>query len=49
MTRPSLRERLAWWRWAFRGLGTGLTELPTRAPKIHAYIEERIRQLEEGT
>ena len=29
------------------GLGTGLAELPTRAPRIHAYIEERIRQLEQ--
>lgn len=29
------------------GLGTGLAELPTRAPKIHAYIEDRIRELEE--
>lgn len=29
------------------GLGTGLAELPTRAPRIHAYIEGRIRQLEE--
>jgi len=29
------------------GLGTGLAELPTRAPRIHAYIEGRIRQLQE--
>lgn len=29
------------------GLGTGLAELPKRAPRIHAYIEERIRQLQE--
>ncbi len=29
------------------GLGTGLAELPTRAPRIHAYIEDRIRQLQE--
>ena len=25
------------------GLGTGLSELPTRAPRIFAYLEERIR------
>lgn len=29
------------------GLGTGLAELPTRAPRIHAYIEGRIAQLRE--
>ena len=29
------------------GLGTGLSELPTRAPRIHAYIEAWIRGLEE--
>ncbi len=29
------------------GLGTGLAELPARAPRIHAYIEGRIRQLQE--
>lgn len=28
------------------GLGTGLAELPTRAPAIHAYIESRIRGME---
>jgi hypothetical protein len=28
------------------GLGTGLAELPKRAPSIHALIEERIRELE---
>ena len=28
------------------GLGTGLAELPTRAPKIHAYIEQHIARLE---
>jgi hypothetical protein len=27
------------------GLGTGLADLPTRAPKIHAYIESRIQAL----
>lgn len=27
------------------GLGTGLAELPARAPLIHAYIEERIAYL----
>jgi hypothetical protein len=27
------------------GIGTGLAELPQRAPKIHAYIEGRIRAL----
>lgn len=29
------------------GIGGGLAELPTRAPKIYAYIEERILGLEE--
>lgn len=29
------------------GLGTGLADLPRRAPRIHAYIEGRIRQLQE--
>lgn len=28
------------------GLGTGLAELPRRAPKIHAYIEKWIERLE---
>jgi len=32
--------------WPADGIGTGLAELPTRAPKIHAYIEERLRRLE---
>jgi nucleoid DNA-binding protein len=27
------------------GLGTGLAELPQRAPKIHAYIESKINQV----
>jgi hypothetical protein len=27
------------------GLGTGLAELPTRAPKIFAFIENRIAML----
>ena len=30
------------------GLGTGLAELPQRAPKIHAYIEGRIARLQES-
>jgi len=28
------------------GVGTGLAELPTRAPAIHAYITDRIAQLD---
>lgn len=32
--------------WPADGIGTGLAELPTRAPKIHAYIEERLKRLE---
>ena len=32
--------------WPADGIGTGLAELPTRAPKIHAYIKERLRRLE---
>jgi len=28
------------------GLGTGLAELPTRAPVIHAFIEQQMKQLE---
>lgn len=28
------------------GLGTGLAELPKRAPKIHAYIQDSIAKLE---
>jgi hypothetical protein len=31
----------------FDGLGTGLSELPTRAPKIDTYIKEAIRNLKE--
>jgi len=27
------------------GLGTGLSELPTRAPRIHAYLEARLQKL----
>lgn len=27
------------------GLGTGLSELPTRAPKLHAYLSERLAAL----
>lgn len=27
------------------GLGTGLAELPTRAPRIHRYIEDRVGRL----
>lgn len=27
------------------GLGTGLSELPTRAPRTHAYLTERLRSL----
>lgn len=30
------------------GLGTGLAELPTRAPKLHAMIEAAIAALQEG-
>lgn len=29
-----------------RGLGTGLAELPLRAPKIHGWIEDRMAALE---
>lgn len=29
------------------GLGTGLAELPTRAPRIHRYIQDRLALLEE--
>lgn len=29
------------------GLGTGLAQLPTRAPRIHRYIEDWISRLEE--
>lgn len=31
------------------GLGTGLAELPTRAPKLHAMIEAAIASLQEET
>ena len=31
------------------GLGTGLADLPRRAPRIHRYIEERIAKLERAT
>jgi hypothetical protein len=27
------------------GVGTGLAQLPTRAPRIHAYISARLREL----
>lgn len=30
------------------GLGTGLAELPTRAPKLHAMIEDAIKRLGDG-
>ena len=30
------------------GLGTGLAELPRRAPRIHAYIEKHIASLDTG-
>lgn len=33
----------------FNGLGTGLAQLPRRAPKIHSYIEGRIKSLSEGS
>jgi hypothetical protein len=29
------------------GIGTGLAQLPTRAPKIYTYLLEKIKQLEE--
>lgn len=29
------------------GLGTGLAELPTRAPKIYEYLQKKIKELEE--
>lgn len=28
------------------GLGTGLSELPTRAPKVYAYLQQQLKELE---
>lgn len=33
--------------WPESGIGTGLAELPTRAPKIHKYIQEKLSKLNE--